>query len=64
MRPIERGPVPQVNGQNKRVSNYGNWRADLLDQFGEYCCYCNDKLPERAQIEHVVAQAQGGNVLD
>lgn len=64
MRPIERGAVPQVNGQDKTVSDYKNWRADLLDRLGTYCCYCNIIQLERLEVEHVIAQAQGGSILD
>ena len=56
MRPVVRGAVPQVNGQPKTVSNYKNWRADLIARMGAYCCYCTMRLPESPQVEHVTAQ--------
>lgn len=57
MRPIDRGPIPLGNGQPKRVSNYRSWRADLLDRIGPYCCFCNMRLNDSPQVEHVIAQA-------
>lgn len=57
MRPIDRGPIPLENGQPKRVSNYRSWRADLLGRIGPYCCFCNMRLNDSPQVEHVIAQA-------
>lgn len=57
MRPVERGPVPtDTAGNTKQVTEYGDWRADLLDRLGWYCSYCNarqnDSLAQ--QVEHVL----------
>lgn len=57
MRPVERGLVPtDSTGAPKTVSEYGDWRADLLDRLGWYCSYCNarqnDSLAQ--QVEHVL----------
>lgn len=54
MRPVERGQTPQVNGVDKIVSDYKDWRQDLLDVIGNYCCYCNMVLNDSPQVEHVV----------
>ncbi len=55
MRPVERGPVPLLpNGQPKAVRDYKDWRADLIDRLGPYCCYCNIRLNDSPQVEHVV----------
>lgn len=58
MRPVERGPVPLLpNGQPKTVADYKDWRADLVARLGPYCCYCNLKLNESPQVEHVVPKS-------
>ena len=64
MRPIDKGAVPTVNEVAKTVTDYKNWRKDLIDRLGNYCCYCNMTLTESPQVEHVIAQNLGGNVLD
>lgn len=53
MRPIERGPIPNINGTDKIVSDYKDWRNDLLSRIGNYCCYCNMVLNDSPQVEHV-----------
>jgi hypothetical protein len=56
MRPIDKGVVPMVNGSPKTVANYRDWRRDLMDRIGNYCCYCNMVLNDSPQVEHVIAQ--------
>lgn len=56
MRPIDKGAVPMVNGAPKTVSDYKDWRRDLIDRIGNYCCYCNMVLNDSPQVEHVIAQ--------
>lgn len=53
MRPVDRGPVPHVNGVPKTVADYKDWRQDLIDRIGNYCCYCNMVLNDSPQVEHV-----------
>lgn len=54
MRPIERGPIPlQDNGTRKSYKSYGSARRDLIDRMGQYCSYCNQKLPSSLAVEHV-----------
>lgn len=54
MRPIERGPVPKnQDGSDKVYTSYGNARRDLIDRMGQYCAYCNQKLPASLAVEHV-----------
>lgn len=58
MRPVERGPVPVLtNGQPKTVTDYKDWRADLIDRLGNYCCYCNMPLHDSPQVEHVAPKS-------
>jgi len=54
MRPIDKGPCPQVNGQDKAVSSYTDWRRDLISRIGSYCVYCNMPLSHQLNVEHVV----------
>lgn len=54
MRPINKGNTPQLNGADKQVSDYKDWREDLLDRIGNYCSYCNMVLNDSPQVEHVL----------
>jgi hypothetical protein len=42
-----------VNGIAKVVADYKDWRQDLLDCLGNWCCYCNMPLTDSPQVEHV-----------
>lgn len=54
MRPIERGSIPKDKyGNDKVYTSYGNARRDLIDRMGQYCAYCNQKLPASLAVEHV-----------
>lgn len=54
MRPIDKGPCPQVNGLDKTVREYKEWRKDLISRIGYYCAYCNMALSHQLHVEHVV----------
>jgi HNH endonuclease len=54
MRPIDKGPCPQINGIDKTVSDYKAWREDLIERIGYYCAYCNMPLSHNLNVEHVV----------
>jgi hypothetical protein len=57
MRPINKGTVPlEEDGQPVTVSNHRQWRSYLIGRIGEYCSYCEMKLNDSPQVEHVVAQ--------
>lgn len=57
MRPIDKGEIPVGDdGKVKTVRDYKQWRADLIDRIGFYCCYCNIPLKDSPQVEHVIAQ--------
>jgi len=47
MRPIEKG----IN--NKTFNQYQDARGDLINRLGEYCSYCERKLPASLAVEHV-----------
>lgn len=53
MRPIDKGDTPQLDNKEKTVSDYKDWRQDLLDRIGNYCAYCNMVLTDGPQVEHV-----------
>ncbi len=58
MRPVAKGPVPKdVNGQDRTVSHYRDWRSDLIQRLGAYCCYCEEPLHFSPQVEHVSPQS-------
>ena len=56
MRPVNRGATPQINCINKTVTDYQNWRKDLIDRLGHYCSYCEMALHDSPQVEHVIAK--------
>jgi hypothetical protein len=56
MRPIDKGPTPEINGKPIAVKNHRSWRKYLIDSIGAYCSYCEMKLNDSPQVEHVVAQ--------
>lgn len=56
MRPINKGSTPLIDGNPIRVSNYRNWRRHLIDRIGFYCSFCNMRLNDSPQVEHVTAQ--------
>ena len=57
MRPIERGQVPKNDDKmSKTVTDYRNWRKDLIERLGNYCSFCEMRLNDSPQVEHVVAQ--------
>lgn len=54
MRPIDRGECPTENNGSKKVyTKYDYARRDLIDRIGQYCSYCNQKLPASLAVEHV-----------
>jgi hypothetical protein len=68
MRPIDKGSCPQVNGTDKTVSDYPDWRADLISRIGYYCVYCNMALSHQLHVEHAVPKVPlpgqpAGNLL-
>ena len=58
MRPVRRGPVPEVEGVRKTYAAYGAARDDLIKRLGEYCSYCELPCAEGPAVEHV--QPKGG----
>ncbi len=57
MRPIERGDTPQdKNGKTKVFADHANARPDLIDRLGQYCSYCEMRVPTSLAVEHVKPQ--------
>ncbi len=68
MRPLDKGKIPQVDGQDVQVNEYGEWRKYLIERIGYYCAYCNIPLSHSLNVEHVVAKTprqgnEAGNYL-
>lgn len=57
MRPIDKGTVPKIDHEDKTVSDYKDWREDLLERIGNYCAYCNMLLNDSPQVEHVAPKS-------
>lgn len=58
MRPIQTAPIPKrSDGTPKTVSEYQDWRWDLINAYGPHCAYCNCKIPNSIEVEHQIAQA-------
>lgn len=54
MRPVDRGSRPKdAKGKDIVYSSYGNARGALIERMGQYCSYCNQKLPASLAVEHV-----------
>lgn len=54
MRPVDRGPSPIGNDGNPIIyTDYKQARGELIRRMGEYCSYCNQKLPASLAVEHV-----------
>ncbi|MCP4698748.1 MAG: HNH endonuclease [Gammaproteobacteria bacterium] len=56
MRPIEKHTPLDDRGRPKTYSAYQNARGDLIDQLGDYCCYCGAQLDASLAVEHVQAK--------
>lgn len=53
MRPVERGNVPlDKDGNPKLYKKYDDARDDLIACLGDYCSYCEMKIPTPA-VEHI-----------
>lgn len=58
MRPVDKGAAPHA------YANYGEARHDLAAKIGYYCSYCEMKVYNSIEVEHILPQNQGGNVVD
>lgn len=58
MRPVNKGTAPRV------YTKYEQARHDLAARIGYYCSYCEMKVFQSIEVEHILPQNQGGNVVD
>lgn len=61
MRPVEKGACPTIPDPSdpsqqiaKVFTDYKQARPYLIDRIGEFCSYCNSKIPASLAVEHVV----------
>lgn len=57
MRPVDKGVSPQA------YTDYGQARHDLAQRIGYYCSYCEMKVFNSIEVEHILPQNQGGTIL-
>ncbi|MEA5467711.1 HNH endonuclease [Spirulina sp. 06S082] len=54
MRPILKGERPlDSEGNSKVFKQYQDARGDLIDRLGQYCSYCEMKIPTALAVEHI-----------
>ncbi len=58
MRPVDKGNAPKI------YTKYGKARHDLAEKIGYYCSYCEMKVMNSIEVEHILPQNQGGAPLD
>ncbi|MCT4615817.1 MAG: HNH endonuclease [Marinifilaceae bacterium] len=58
MRPVDKGNAP------KTYTDHGQARHDLAVRIGYYCSYCEMKIRNSIEVEHILPQNQGGAPLD
>ncbi|MCK5538303.1 MAG: HNH endonuclease [Bacteroidales bacterium] len=58
MRPVEKGDAPKI------YNKYGDARHDLAGIIGYYCSYCEMKVKNSIEVEHILPRNQGGEPVD
>jgi uncharacterized protein (TIGR02646 family) len=54
MRPIERGDIPRdKDGKPKVFAEHANAKPDLIRRLGQYCSYCEMRIPAGLAVEHI-----------
>lgn len=48
MRPVDKGPSPQV------FTNYEDAKQPLTTRLGSYCSYCERRIPTNLAVEHIL----------
>jgi predicted RNA-binding protein with PIN domain len=44
---------PVVRGENTKIfKDYKDARRDLIEKLGEYCSYCEMRIPSSLDVEH------------
>ncbi len=55
MRPVERGSWPtNSDGDRKAYAEYGDAQIDLYERLGEYCSYCEMRVADCMDVEHIL----------
>ncbi|MCI5168719.1 MAG: hypothetical protein D3903_22140 [Candidatus Electrothrix sp. GM3_4] len=57
MRPVDKGMSPRV------YTDYGKARHELAQRIGYYCSYCEMKVRNCIEVEHILPENQGGERL-
>ncbi|TKG95164.1 HNH endonuclease [Puteibacter caeruleilacunae] len=58
MRPVNKGDSP------RDYIDYGQARHDLAERIGYYCSYCEMKVYQGIEVEHILPVNQGGDELE
>jgi len=58
MRPVNKG------NPRRNYTEYGQARHDLAEVIGYYCSYCEMKVRNSIEVEHILPRNQGGAPLD
>jgi hypothetical protein len=58
MRPVNKGAAQKV------YNNYSDARHDLANIIGYFCSYCEMKVFQSIEVEHILPQNQGGAIVD
>lgn len=54
MRSVNRGAIPSdINGALITFTEYPEARRYLIDRLGEYCSYCERRIPTSLAVEHI-----------
>lgn len=57
MRPIDKGDWPTENGKKVEFSEYKEALGELIGRLGQYCSYCESKIPSGLAIEHRIPKS-------
>lgn len=55
MRPVDKGKAP------KEYKTYGEAKFDLVAKIGNYCSYCEMKVNNMLEVEHIIPRDNGGD---
>ena len=57
MRPVEKGATPKEHGKDVIFTDYKQAKRYLITRLGEYCSYCETKIPANLAVEHVLPKS-------
>ena len=59
MRPVNKGiPPKNKEGELQKYKVYKHYRRTLIHRIGEYCSYCERKIPVSLAVEHEIPKVQ------